>query len=97
MLANDQRKNSGVGATTTAHPSGSDTIGLRWRNVCSSLDLFPRASTGVPGCGMLLLGLAPGLDRVAAVQPAGERAGIPPASRCSSRIGDRQQTIERRA
>ena len=49
MLADDQRKNSGVGATVMLPLSGIETIGLRDRNVWSSSSCPRAVEISVPG------------------------------------------------
>ena len=94
MLADDQRKNSGVGATSTPPLSGIDMTGLRDRNVCSSSSCSRAVAISVPGSGCFCFAF-----RHAAI-------GSPPFRRpascrnsswvaASSRVGDRQQAIDR--
>ena len=51
MLADAQRKNSGVGATTTGSLDGTVTIACRWMNSSSSLRCERATDTSVPGAG----------------------------------------------
>ena len=76
MLANAQRWNSGVGATTTGSDSGIETIDWRCRNSTSSLICSCAAGTSASGFGVLFLRVAPRLDRIAAVQAAGDAAEL---------------------
>ena len=95
MLADDQRKNSGVGATVMLPLSGIDTTGVARQEGVQLVELSARGGDQRARLRMLLLRLAPRFDRIAAVQAAGEPGGILPASRASSRVGDRQQPIDR--
>ena len=74
-------------------PSGSVTIELRCRKVCSSLSCSRAVASSCPGCGMrLLLGLAPGLDRVAAVETSRQRPEFF-LRRMQLALGDGEQAI----
>ena len=57
MLADDQRKNSGVGATVMLPLSGIDMIELRDRNVCSSSSCSRAVEISVPGSGCFCFAL----------------------------------------
>ena len=86
MLADDQRKNSGVGATVMLPLSGIDDHRRARQERVQLVELFARGRDQRAGGRMFLLRLAPRGDRIAAVQAAGEPGGILPASRASSRV-----------
>ena len=94
MLANDQRKKSGVGADFDGRVVGQrdDRVALQERLQLAELLARRREQLARLGMRLLLL-LAPVLDRIAAVQAAGDACGIPPASRAvrarRSRAADR--------
>ena len=57
MLADDQRKKSGVGATSTLPLSGIDITALRDRNVCSSSSCSRAVAIRAPGSGCFCFAL----------------------------------------
>ena len=73
-LADDQRRNPGLGATCTSSPSGTSTTPLRARNVLQLGHLLARGGDQRAGGGVRVLGRAPRFHRVAAVEPSGQRA-----------------------
>ena len=85
MLALDQRKKSGVGATTTRSLSGSVRSFCFSRNDCSSPSCCSAALTSSPGAGCCALGLGPRLRRIAAIQLRRGAPELPPAVVASSR------------
>ena len=94
MLADDQRKNSGVGATVMLPLSGIDITGVARQERVQLVELFARGRDQRAGRGMFLLGLAPRRDRIAAVQAAGQLAELF-LRRGQLARRDRQQAIDR--